>query len=94
MISTTPGLIPQSTGKLTNRRFCATTVFVDSHSDYTHVSLQEDLTMDTTLDAKLDYERHASSVGVTVKGYHANNGRFPDAVWRDSCFALKQTFQF
>jgi hypothetical protein len=94
MVSTTPGLIPQSTGKLTKCRFCAATIFVDSHSDYTHVFLQEDLTMDSTLDGKLDYERRASAFGVTVKGYHADNGHFADTTWRDSCVALKQSFQF
>jgi hypothetical protein len=94
MISTTPGLIPQSTGKLTKRHFCAATVFVDSHSDYTHIFLQEDLSMDSTLDAKLDYERRATTFGISITGYHADNGRFADAAWRDSCYALKQSFQF
>jgi hypothetical protein len=56
MISSTPGLIPQSTGHLTKHHYRAATVFVDSFSDYTHVSLQEDSSMDATLDAKLDYE--------------------------------------
>jgi hypothetical protein len=94
MVSTTPGLIPQSTGKLTKRRFCAATVFVDSHSDYTHIVLQEDLLMDSTLDAKLDYERRTNAFGISIKGYHAENGRFADAAWRDSCFAIQQSFQF
>ena len=94
MVSTTPGLIPQSTGKLTKRRFCAATVFIDSHSDYTHVFLQEDLSMDSMLNAKLDYERRANAFGISIKGYHADNGRFADAAWRDSCFALQQSFQF
>jgi len=61
MVSTTTGLVPQSTGKLTKCRYCATTVFVDSHSDYTHVFLQENTTMDLTFDGKLDYERQAST---------------------------------
>jgi hypothetical protein len=94
MISSTPGLIPQSTGHLTKRRFRAATIFVDSFSDYTHVSLQEDLTMDSTLDAKLDFERKALTFGVQVKGYHADNGRFAEAAWKDSCHALHQTIQF
>jgi hypothetical protein len=62
MVSYTPGLIPQSTGHLTKHRYRTATIFVDSFSDYTHVSLQEDLTMDATLDAKLDFERKLSTL--------------------------------
>jgi hypothetical protein len=66
MISSTPDLIPQSTGHLTKRCYRAATVFVNSFSDYTHISLQEDLMMDATLDAKLDYEWQLLSFGVHV----------------------------
>ncbi len=94
MVSSTPGLIPQSTGSLTKHHYCAATIFVDSFSDYTHVSLQEDLTMDSTLDAKLDYERKLSTFGVTTSGYHADNGRFAEAACKESCQALHQKIQF
>jgi len=50
--------------------------------------------MDATLDAKLDFERKLSTFGVTVSGYHADNGRFADAAWKDSCQALNQKIQF
>jgi len=94
MVSSTPGLIPQSTGHLTKCQYCAATIFVDSFSDYTHVSLQEDLTMDATLDAKLDFERKLSNFGVTVSGYHADSGRFANAAWKDFGQALNQKIQF
>lgn len=94
MVSSTPGLIPQSTGSLTKRRYRAATLFVDSFSDYTHVSLQEDLTMDSTLDAKLDYEYKLSTFKVTNAGYHADNGRFAVAAWNNSCQALNQKVRF
>jgi hypothetical protein len=91
MISATPGLIPQFTGSLTQPRFRAATIFVNSFSDYTHVSLQEDLTMDSTLNSKLEYEWRALTFGVSVTGYHADNGCFADAAWKDSCHALHQS---
>ncbi len=69
-------------------------IFVDSFSDYTHVSLQEDLYMDSTLDAKLDYEQKLSTLGVTISGYHADNGRVAEAAWKESCQALHQKIQF
>jgi hypothetical protein len=50
--------------------------------------------MDSTLDAKLDYERKLSTFGVNIAGYHADNGRFADAAWKDSCQALNQKIQF
>jgi hypothetical protein len=67
MISSTPGLIPQSTCSLTKCRYRAATILIDSFSDYTHVSLLEDLSMDSTLDSKLDFEHRALTFGVTVK---------------------------
>jgi hypothetical protein len=92
MVSSTPGLIPQSTGSLTKHRYRAAMIFVDNFSDYTDVSLQEDSTMDSTLDAKLDYEQKLSMFGVTTSGYHADNGRFAEAAWKESCQALHQKF--
>jgi len=94
MTSSTPGLIPQSTGSLTKRQYRAATIFVDSFSNYTHLSLIEDLSMASTLSSKLDFEQKPLNFGVTVKGYHADNGGFADAAWRDSCHTLHQTTQF
>ncbi len=94
MISSTPGLMAQTTGKLTNRQFRAATVFVDSFSDYTHIHLQEDLTTDSTLDSKLSYEKCAHSFGVQIQGYHADNGRFPESAWKDACDKLHQKFSY
>lgn len=83
-------MITATTGKLTYRRFCAATVFVDSYSDCTHIYLHEDLTKDSTLDSKLSCEICAHSFGVQVKGYHADNGRFADSAWNESCDKLHQ----
>ncbi len=58
------------------------------------IYLQEDVSMDSTLDAKLDYERRATTFGISLTEYHADNGRFVDAAWHDSCHALQQSFQF
>lgn len=73
LVSSKPGLIPQSTGSLIKCWFHAVTIFVDSFSDHTFVALQENLTMDATLDAKLDFEHHLSTHAIVVHGYHANN---------------------
>ena len=49
IVSAQPGLIPQISGYLTNMRIWGATVFVDHVSDYTHVALMFDLTLDETL---------------------------------------------
>ena len=79
MTSTSPGLIPQMSGFLTKRKFSAATIFVDHASSYGYVFLQENQTLETTLEAKASYERHASTFGIRIKSYHADNGRFADA---------------
>jgi hypothetical protein len=56
-----------------HRRFWAATIFIDSYSDYTYVHFQEDLSSDSTLDAKLAYERKAQAFGLKIVGYHADN---------------------
>jgi hypothetical protein len=52
------------------------------------------LMMDSTLDAKLDYKRKLSTFGITISGYHVDNGRFAKVAWKDSCHALHQKIPF
>jgi hypothetical protein len=81
MISSTPGLVAQLKGIPTRQQFKVATVFVDHVSDYTYVHLQCDSTSKETLIAKKEFERHCAGMNVTVKQYHADNGRFVDNVW-------------
>ena len=76
IVSAQPGLIPQISGYLTNMRIWGATVFVDHVSDYTHVALMRDITLDETLLAKTYFERLANDGGVAIKAYRADNGRF------------------
>ena len=48
-------------------------VFVDHVSDYTHVALMHDLTLEKTLLAKTFFERLANAGGVAIKAYRADN---------------------
>ncbi len=75
---------------LGNPRFSAT-VFVDSYRVYTHVYLQENLSSNLTLDAKLAYERKACLFCVKVSGYHAENGCFAENAWKQTSAALQQS---
>ncbi len=51
---------------------------MDHYSDHVYVFLMQDLTFDETILAKHAYKQFPSSIGVTSKAYHANNGRFSD----------------
>jgi hypothetical protein len=82
MESSTPGLVMQSTGNLTRARYKGATVFTDHFSNWSYVHLMQDLTLPSTLEAKLAYERAALTFGVKVQGYRADNGRFADTGWK------------
>lgn len=89
-----PGLVPQQVGILTHERIVGAVVFTDHFSNYTFTYLVPDLTGASTLEAKLAFERHAKSHGVTVLKYRADNGRFGDRLFVDHCHANNQTIDF
>ncbi len=83
LVSAQPGIIPQISGKPTGLQVNGATIFVDHNSDHVYVFLMRDLTPDETILAKHAYEWFLSSIGVTSKAYHADNGRFADGIsWR------------
>jgi hypothetical protein len=44
---------------------------------------------DQTLEAKLGFEKHADSCGVSVQSYHADNGIFAEQAFCDKVQASK-----
>ena len=88
------GFIAQLKGILTKRRFTYATVFVDHFSRYKYVHLQSTLTSQDTLAAKQAFEAHCRNHGVTVKQYHADNGRFADNTFINDCRAQGQTITY
>jgi len=94
MESSVLGLVQQAVGTLTRRRIVGATIFVDHATDYTYPHLMEDLTLNATLVAKEAYERLAATFGVTIKGYHSDNGRYADTGWQDACESLLQKFSY
>jgi hypothetical protein len=61
LISKTPGLVAQSTGKLMKRRHSVATIFVDHASGLDFVYPQESTSAKDTLEAKQAFERFAFS---------------------------------
>ena len=94
LISHQPGLVPQSAGKPTNQRITAATVFVDHFSDFVYVALMTDMSADSTLKAKQEFEAFCGQHDVRIRHYHADNGRFADDVFQDDIRIHSQSISF
>ena len=94
LVSPTPGLIAQMTGKLTTKRYKYATVYVDVASRYGFVHLQKSADAEETVQGKCIFETHLQSFGVTVKSYHADNGIFRAHKWVNSCKEKQQGLTF
>ena len=94
MVSPTPGLVAQMTGRLTTKRYKYATVFIDHFSDLGYVHFQQSASAEATLEAKVAFERHAQEQGVVIRHYHADNGVFASKDWRASCFLKGQGLSF
>jgi len=92
--STVSGLIPQMSGFLTHTRYWAATVFVNHVSEYNFVHFQKQQTNVETLQAKAAYKRHAAKSNVTIKKYHADNGRFANKAFKDEVQESNQTITY
>jgi hypothetical protein len=92
--SSVPGFIAQLKGTLTLKRYTAATVFVDNFSGLSYLHLQQNLTSSETIKAKDAFEAYAASYNVTIQHYHADNGRFADNAFRQSCQEKQQTISF
>jgi hypothetical protein len=94
LVSAQPGLISHISVKLTCMRVNGATTIVDHYSNHVYVFLMRDLTLKETILAKHAYEHFLSSIGVTAKAYHADNGRFANKGFKDDCIASNQTITF
>ena len=93
--SPTPGFIGQVKGPiLTRKRYQVTTVFVDQYSDLTYLHHQLTTSGDDTLEAKTAFETYAASHGVTIRHYHADNGRFAENKFLAAAQSKGQTVSF
>ena len=94
IVSAQPGLIPQMSGFLTNKRIWGTTTFVDHVSNYVYVHLMRDFTLEETLLAKAAWEKILARANRKVKHYHADNGRFADNGFLQSVNSKDQEITF
>lgn len=91
---TTPGLIPQLKGKLMKAKFTCATIFVDEFSGKDFVYCQTSTNATETLAAKTACEQHFETFDVEIKAYHADNERFQENAFKQSCANAKQELTF
>lgn len=94
MVSPTPGLVAQITGKLTVARYKYATVFVDQASRLCFMYLQKTATANETIEAKRAFEAYARSNGTVIRAYHADNGIFKANKWVKACKLANQPLSF
>jgi hypothetical protein len=94
MESTQAGFVAQLKGRLTTKRYKATTLFVDHFSHLRYVHVMSSLTSQETIEAKQAFERFASDHGVRIKQYHADNGRFTDNAFKQHCSQQRQAITY
>lgn len=95
LVSPTPGFVPTQRGIPTTKRYTGATVFVDHFSDFTYVHLMMgQMDAESTVEAKLAFERVCHAYGVQVKHYHADNGLFDTKLFKSSIVKAQQTLSF
>ena len=76
MISSQPGIIPQSIGSITHAVLWEATVFVDHYSYYCYSFPISGTSAEETLQAKEAYELLESTHGIRLYAYREDNGMF------------------
>jgi hypothetical protein len=94
MILTEVGFFAQLKGSLTKKRYKCCTIFVDNYSRLCFVHFQIDDSTESTMAAKLAFEKYATKHGISLKHYHCDNGRFADNVFKQSCKSNHQRLTF
>jgi hypothetical protein len=82
------------TGFLTTKRYKYATVYVNQASPLSFVWLQKTEMADKTLLGKEAFKQYAKDQGVTIQGYHANNGTFKAYKWVTACHDKGQGLTF
>ena len=69
-------------------------VFADHASGLTYDLVSEGTTAEETLEAKAVFKTYAAEVGITIKHYQADNGRFAENAFMEQVKASGQTITF
>ena len=94
LVSAQPGLILQSSGKLTRSRIWAATIFMDHFTYFLYVHLMIDSTLESTLEPNVAYESLCDINGVQIKCYHSDNRRVKDPAFKTAVSEEHQRITF
>ena len=94
LISAQPGLVPQTGGTLKRSRIHCSTIFIDHLTSFAFSFLQRSTGHEETLDAKASFEKFANVYDVTIRSYHADNGRFAETAFKNDCKRCDQDISF
>jgi len=94
MVSSQPGLVPQSSGYLTASRIWACTIFLDVFSGYGYGFMIRDTYLNQTILAKQTFERELSKHNIRVHAYRTDNGRFADHGFKEEINICNQFISF
>jgi hypothetical protein len=92
--STSPGLIPVHRGTPSNSSYHAGTLFIDHASRYLYFTPHISTGALEAIQAKNNFELHASSFKQTIKKYHSDNVIFNSKQFKDICASQKQHITF
>ena len=92
--SSTLGLVGHMKGRPTLQRYRCATIYIDHYSRLSYVHLQCQLTSEETVLGKIAFEKFCEARGVTVKHYHADNGRFADKGFVNHVRANRQSVSY
>ena len=88
------GFVAQLKGRLTKRRYIGATVFRDHAKGFIQVALLTNFTRQATIDACNEFEVLSRNMGVDVKHYHCDNGRFADNLSIENIKQNNQSISF
>ena len=94
MTSTELGFFVQLKGKLTKKRYCCATIFVDHYSRLQFVHPQVNDSPIKTIAAKCAFKTFAAKHDVKILHYHCDNGRFSDNAFKQACHDARQQLTF
>ncbi len=92
--SNAPGRVAVWKGNISTSFYQACTFFIDHASNKVHITLNFSTGAEEAVESKRRFERMASDYNVQIKKYHADNGVYASKVFKSSCDALNQTYDF
>ena len=94
MESNAPGRVAVWKGKLSTSFYHACTFFVDHASNKVQITLNYSTGAEEAVLSKRRFEQMAAEHNVQIKKYHADNGIYASKVFKSSCEALNQSYDF